>query len=146
MTLDEGARNLHTAIEIERGDNSFESVGEQGGLLTATALLLAPAQAEHGTEADTQGDASKMAAADKGGAQAGEFTLAGVREAAVEALGDSQSQNSIADELKLLVVGVRVEQGLGAGLVGQRAVGQGQRQQFRVFETVIPWLGRCLAR
>jgi hypothetical protein len=105
VALDKGAGHLESTVEVEGGDDGFEGVGEQGRLLAASALLFSPAKAEHGSQTDVLGDGPKVAAADERGAEAGELAFASVGEAAVEALSDRQAEDSIADELKLFVVG-----------------------------------------
>ncbi len=41
VLFDEGAGDVESAVEIERGDDGFESVGEKGRLFAASALLFA---------------------------------------------------------------------------------------------------------
>ena len=54
---------------------------------------------------------AEVAAADDGGAEAGELALAGVGEAAIEGFGDDQAEDGVAEELELLVVGARGRRG-----------------------------------
>ena len=51
--------------------------------------------------------------------------------------GDGQPEHGVADELELLVVGAGVGQGLGIGLVGEGAVGEGPGEQFGSLETMV---------
>jgi hypothetical protein len=120
VALDEGARGVESAVEVESGDDGLECVGEERGLLAASALLFSAAEAEQGSEVDALGDVAEMAAADEGGAEAGELALAGVGEAAEEAFGYDEAEDSVADELQLLVV-----TGGGGGSVGVGLVGEG---------------------
>jgi hypothetical protein len=99
VALDEGAGGFETAVDVQSGYDGFEGVGEESGLLAATALFFAAAEAEHGTEADALGDAAEVTAADEGGAEAGEFALAGVGEAAIEAFRYGEAEDGVADEL-----------------------------------------------
>ena len=123
-------------VEVEGGDDGLEGVREQGGFGAAAAALLALAEAEAGAEVEAEGHLAEVAAADDGGAEAGELALAGVGEAAVEGLGDDQAEDGVAEELELLVVGARVGEALGVGLVGERAVGEGELEQRGVLEGV----------
>ncbi len=83
-----------------------------------------------------------MASADEGGAEAGELALAGGWEAVEEGVGDGETEDSVADELKLLVVGGGIGEGLGVGLVGERAVGESPGEEFGALEFVIEELRR----
>jgi hypothetical protein len=65
VAFDEGARGVETAVEIERGDDGFESIGEERRLLAATTLFFSAAEPEHGAEADALGDAAKVTTAYK---------------------------------------------------------------------------------
>ena len=58
VAADEGAGRFETAIEIEGGDDGFECIGEDGGLLTATAEVFAAAEAKEGAEADVRCDSA----------------------------------------------------------------------------------------
>jgi hypothetical protein len=146
MALDKGAGDLESTVEVEGGYDGFEGVGEQGGFLAASALLFSPAETEHGSEIDVLGDGPEVAAADERGAEAGELALASVGEAAVEALGDSQTEDGIADELKLFVVGCGIEEGFRAGFVGERTMGEGEGKEIRTLEVMVPGRGGRLAR
>jgi hypothetical protein len=146
MALDKGTGHLESTVEIEGGYDGFEGVGEQGGFLAASALLFSSAEAEHGSETDALGDGPKVAAADERGAEAGEFSLASVGEAAVEAFGNSQAEDSIADELELFVVRCGTKEGFRAGFVGERTMGEGEGKQIRTLEVMVPGRGRRLAR
>ncbi len=99
-----------------------------------------------GSEIDVLGDGPEVAAADERGAETGELALASVGKAAVEALGDSQTEDGVADELKLFVVGCRIEEGFRAGFVGERTMGEGEGKQIRTLEVMVPGRGRRLAR
>ena len=44
--FDEGTGGFEAAVEIERGDDGFEGVGEEGGLSSAATLLFAAAETE----------------------------------------------------------------------------------------------------
>ncbi len=135
--FDEGAGGVEAAVEVEGGDDGFEGVGEQGGLSAASALLFAAAEAQERAEVDAGGDFAEMAAADEGGAEAGEFALARGREAAEEGFGDGEAEDSVADELKLLVVGGGVGERLGVGLVGEGAMGEGPGEELGPLEAMI---------
>ncbi len=135
--FDEGACGGEAAVEIEGGDDRFEGVGEESGLFAASALLFAPAEEEERTEVDAGGDLAEVAAADERGAEAGELALARGWEAAEEGLGDGETEDSVSDELELLVVGGGVGEGLGFGLVGERTVGESPGEELGAFEFVI---------
>src|ERR1700761_7794037 len=78
-----------------------------------------------------------MATADQGGAEAGELAFAGAGEAAEESFGYGEAEDGVADELQLLVVGGGVGQGLGVGLVGEGAVGEGPGEKLGPLELMI---------
>ena len=77
VLFDEGAGGREATIEIEGGDDGFESVGEERGLFAAAALLFAAAEEEERAEVDAGAYFAKVAATDEGGAETGEFPLAG---------------------------------------------------------------------
>ena len=77
VLFDEGAGGGEASVEIERGDDGFEGVGEERRLFAAAALLFATAEAEERAEIDAVSDFAEMTAADEGGAEAGEFAFAG---------------------------------------------------------------------
>jgi len=104
VALDEGARGVETAVEVESGDDGFESVGEERGLLAAAALLFSAAKAEQCAETDAFCDAAKVTTADEGCSKAGEFAFASVGKAAEEAVGYGKSEDGVPHELKLFVV------------------------------------------
>ena len=105
VLFDEGAGGVEAAIEVEGGDDGFEGVGEQGGLAAAAALFFAATEAEERAEVDAGGDLAEVAAADEGGAETGQFALAGGGEATEEGFGDDEAEDGVADELELFVVG-----------------------------------------
>ena len=79
VVFDEGAGGVESAVEVESGDDGFEGVGEESGLLAASALLFSAAEAKVRPKVDALGDVAEMTAADEGGAEAGQLALAGVR-------------------------------------------------------------------
>ena len=76
VLFDEGAGGVETAIEVEGCDDGFEGVGEECGLAAAAALFFAATEAEERAEVDASGDLAEVAAADEGGAEAGQFAFA----------------------------------------------------------------------
>ena len=74
--IQESTGFAQAAIEIEGGDHGFKGVGEQGGFAAAAALFFAPAEAQVRAEVDARGYLAKVAAADEGGAKAGQLALA----------------------------------------------------------------------
>jgi hypothetical protein len=149
VALDKGAGGVETAVEVKRGDDGFESVGEQRGLLPTAALLFAAAEAEHGSEADALGDMAEVTAADERGAEAGEFALACVWEPAVEAVGDSETEDGVTNKFQLLVVGSGSRGSVGVGLVGEGTMGEGEREELGTPEAVVEEgrerLARCIS-
>jgi hypothetical protein len=105
VPFDEEAGGIEAAIEVEGGDDGFESVGEKGGLAAAAALFFAATETEERAQVDAGGDLAQVAATDEGGAETSQFALAGGREAMEERFGDDEAENSVAYELKLFVVG-----------------------------------------
>ena len=146
VALDEGASGVETAVEVKSSDDGFESVGEQRGLLTTAALLFAAAEAKHGSEADAFGDVAEVTAADERGTEAGKFALACVWESAVEAVGDRETEDGVADELQLLVVGGGSRGSVGVGLVGEGAVSEGEGKELGTPEAVVEECRERLAR
>ena len=137
VLFDEGAGGVESAVEVEGGDDGFEGVGEQGGLLAAAALLFSAAEAEVSAEVDAGGDFAEMTAADEGGAEAGELAFARGGEAVEEGFGDGQAEDGVAEELELLVVGGGVGERVGFGLVGEGAVGESPGEEFGALEAVV---------
>jgi hypothetical protein len=105
VLFDEGAGGVEAAIEVEGCDDGFEGVGEECGLAAAAALFFAATEAEERAEVDASGDLAEVAAADEGGAEAGQFAFARGGEAMEERFGDDEAENGVTDELKLFVVG-----------------------------------------
>jgi hypothetical protein len=137
VLVDEGAGGVEAAIEIERGDDGFEGVGEERGFTAASALLFSAAEKKKRAELDAGGDLAEMAAADQGGAETGELAFAGVGETEEKGFGDGQTENGVAYELKLLVVGGWVLEGFGFGLVGEGTVSESPGEELGTVEAVI---------
>jgi hypothetical protein len=135
--FDEGPGGVEASVEIEGGDDGFESVRQERGFFAAAGLFFATPEAQEGAEIDAGGYLAEMTAADERGAEAGEFALAGGWEAAEESFGDGEAEDSVSDELELLVVGGWVGEGLGVGLVGERTVGEGPGEEIRALEEVV---------
>ena len=89
---------------------------------------------------------AEVAAAYEGGAETGEFALAGVGETAVEAFGHGEAKDGVADELKLLVVAGGCGRSLGVGLVGEGAMSEREGEQLRAVESVLKKGRERLAR
>jgi hypothetical protein len=105
--LDESTGCVEASVEVEGGDNGFESVGEESGLSAAAALFLTAAEAEERAEFDAVGYFAEMAAADQRGSETGEFAFARGWETMKEGFGNDKAENGVADKLKLLVIGGR---------------------------------------
>ena len=102
-------------------------------------MLFAAAKAEEVAEVDAGGDFAEVAAADEGGAEAGELALAGAWEAAEERFGNDEAEDSVAYEFKLLVVGGGMAGGRDfpgrIGLVGERTMGERPGEEIGPFES-----------
>jgi hypothetical protein len=98
LLLDKAAGGGEATVQVEGGDDGFEGVGEHGWFAAATALLFAAAEEDVVAEADAEGDAAEMTAADEGGTEAGELALAGARESFEEGFGGEEAKDSVADE------------------------------------------------
>jgi hypothetical protein len=146
VALDEGACSVESAVEVEGGDDGFEGIGEEGGLLAASALLFSAAETEQGSEVDAFGDTAEVTAADERGSQAGELAFARVREAAEEAIGYGESEDGVADKLKLLVVGCGRRRGVGVGLVGEGAVREREGKKLGAAKAMLEEGRESLAR
>jgi hypothetical protein len=99
VLLDEGASGIEPSIEIERGDDGFDSVGKEGRLLSASALLFSAPEEKKIAEGDAGSHLSEMSAANERGAEAGEFALARAGKTAEQGLSHSKAQNSVAKKL-----------------------------------------------
>jgi hypothetical protein len=91
VVFDEGSGGVESAVEVEGGDDGFDGVGEESWLVAASALLFAAAEAKECPKADALADVSEVPAADEGGAEAGQLSLAGAGEAAIKAFGYDQA-------------------------------------------------------
>jgi len=158
LLFDEAASGGEASVEVEGGDDGFECVGEDGGLATAFAVLFAAAEQDVVAEADAESDVAEVTTADDGGAEAGEFALAGVGKALEEGFGGEEAEDGVADELELLVIGARVGGGGGErlvvlggiGLVGERTMGEGPDEELGSLETMMKegrlrLVGGCLS-
>ena len=65
FAVDELCCRNESAVEVNRGYDCFERVGEQSRLAMAARVLFAAAEAEHGAKRDPAGYFSKIAAADR---------------------------------------------------------------------------------
>jgi len=135
--FDEGAGGIESAVEVEGGDDSFQGVGEKSWLSAAPTLLFAAAKKEQRAEVDSRGYLTKVASADERRAETGQFALAGSWEAAKERFGDDEAKDRVPHELELLVVGGGIGEGLGVGLVGERAVGESPGQKIGPLKEMI---------
>jgi hypothetical protein len=146
MPLDEGAGGGEAAVKIERGDDGFEGVSEQGWLLAAATLLFSATEEKEVSQADAGGHIAEVVAADERGAEAGEFSFSGGREATEERFGDGETEDGVADELQLLVVGGGIERGFGVGFVCEGSMGECPGEQFGALEGMIEETWGGLAR
>jgi len=146
MSLDEGAGGVEAAIEIEGGDDGFEGIGEQGWLFAAATLLFSAAEEKEVSQADAGGYMAEVVAADERGAETGELSFSGGGEATEERFGDGETEDGVADELQLLVVGGGIERGFGVGFVCEGAMGECPGEQFGALEGMIEETRGGLAR
>jgi hypothetical protein len=137
VAFDEGSRGVESTVEIKGGDDGLEGVGEERGFLSSAALLFAATEAEHGSESDAIGDMAEMAAADERGTKTRELAFASVREETVEALGDGETEDSVADKFKLLVVAGGRRRSVRIGLVGEGAMGEGESEEVGPAEAMV---------
>ena len=99
MFFDEGAGGDESTIEVERGDDSLEGIGEKSGFSAATALFFTATETKERAEVDASGNLAEMTATDERGTEACEFTFARVGKAPEERFGDGQTEDCVADEL-----------------------------------------------
>jgi hypothetical protein len=145
LLLDEAASGGEATVQVEGGDNGFYGVGKEGWLAAASTGLFAAAEADVVAEADPGGDVAEVAGGDDGGAEPGELAFAEPGEALEEGFCGEQTEDGIADELELLVVGTGVmERGLQTGgfgglvvLVGERTMGKGPEEELGSLEAMV---------
>ncbi len=97
-------RDLQAAVQINRRQNRFERVHQQGGLTTASTFFLAAPQPQIVTKFQLLRHANQMPLADQVRPQLRKLTFAKMWEALKEFFAGHQRQHRIAQKLELLVV------------------------------------------
>src|SRR5690606_17158516 len=101
---DEGAGRLEPAVEVDGGDERLECVDEDGSLVAASGLLLAPIEPKELAEVDVAGELVERPLADEIGLHLRELPLVLLGKALEEPLTDEKAEDRIAEQLVALVV------------------------------------------
>ncbi len=129
---EEAPGGLEAAVEIDRPGQGFERAGQDGDLLPAAALLLAPAEPDDLVELDLPGEPGQGQRARRRGLELGQLALVPAGEGRHREFGGDEAHDGIAEEFEDLVVLGAV----GIGFVGVGAVGEGPEEQGPVAEGV----------
>ena len=139
FTKDEAARGFNAAIEIERGHDGFNAVGEQSVFFAASAALFSAAEEHVRAEVEARGYLTEMFAADQLGAQTSERPFVQLGIATAEILSDEEADDGVAEKFELLIVGAGI---IGSGcfrfseplLIGKGAVSERAGEQLPLRE------------
>ena len=101
---DEFAGDFEAGVEVEGGENGFQSVHQEGGFVATTTFFLAAAEPEEASEIEFLGDLDEMTLADQVGANLGELALVKFGEALEESFAGDETEDGVAKEFELFVV------------------------------------------
>ena len=116
MTGNERRRLLQPAVEPERADQRFASVGEVGGVVAPAAARFRRVHDEVGPEIDVAGDPGQGFPADQDGEASRQGALVFGRVRRHQTVGDDQAEHAVAEELQTLIVDSRPGAGMGERL------------------------------
>ena len=133
---DKALGDSETSVKIERGNHCLDGVRQQSGLLTAAARLFAATETQVGAEVHRCCDFREVAATNKGGAEPGEFAFVRTGKAPDEVLRHDEPEDSVAEELELLIVCRRIVSGVGGAFVCVGAMGESALEQSWVSKDV----------
>src|ERR1700733_10464719 len=91
-----------TTVEIQRGDDGFDAVRQQGRLFAAPASFFSAPQPQEASQIDRSGHLRQMASAHQAGTEAGPLAFVKIGKTAEEDLGDYQAQDRVSQKLQLL--------------------------------------------
>ena len=128
MAVDESLGGGQSAIEIERSQQGFEGIGQQGWIVTAAAVFLAPGELQQRADFEPGRDVGQGPAAHQDGKAFRQRPLLLIRKILEQHMGDNQAEHPVAEEFEPLEAS---PPRLGAG------VGQSLDEQFRTTEFVI---------
>ena len=134
--LHEGAGDVDSGIEIERGEHGLKAVGEQHGLVAAAVALLAAAEAEVVAEMQRLRHIAEMPAADQRGAQPGEVAFLKIGKRFVQRLRDERPSTA-SPRNSSFSLSAGACPGPGALLKGERAVGDRLFEQCAIVEAML---------
>ena len=101
---DHGERRVEAAIEKDGAEHRFERIGDDRRAVSATALLLAFAEAQRGAQIERPREPRERVALDEMGADPRQVAFGYLREAVIEKESDHAVQHRVADEFEPLVV------------------------------------------
>src|SRR5580700_5198823 len=122
--LDQTLGRRIAAVEIDRADQRFADVGQDGRALAAASIGLRRAELDRSTELDGDGDLGAGLLAHQIGEPARQLAFVGFGEGAEQHVGNHQAEHMIAEELEPLIGAGAVARALERGNVGERAIEQ----------------------
>jgi hypothetical protein len=123
LVQNEGSGRLHTAIQINGGDDTFEGVSQDGLSTSPSCLLFVVAQPEIPPQTQASGQVGQLGPGDEKGTGLGELSFGSIRVGEVQGLTDDQFQNRVPEKLERLVVLSR-----RFSFVSERSVGESPLQ------------------
>jgi hypothetical protein len=106
VPADEALGRAKAPVQIDRGDDGLEGVGQHGVRKTLAGEAFPDLNA--GPHVKLLGDSGQALSADDDGLDAGEFAFGRFRKQVVEPAADDRPQDGVAQELQTLVGGSRV--------------------------------------
>lgn len=103
---DEALGRTKAPVQIDRGDDGLEGVGQDR--VRKPLASQAPAYVNAGPHLKLLGDSGQALSADDDGLDAGEFAFGRFRKQVIEPAADHRPQDGVAQELQTLVGGSRV--------------------------------------
>src|SRR6056297_286829 len=117
-SFDERAGALQVGRHVHRADHRFHGVGEYRGLVVASGALLPLAEEQIVTKTQGAGNPSERLGVHYRGSKFRELSLRFVRKVSVQAPGNDDAENRIAEELQAFV-GRQATVLVGVGTVSQ---------------------------
>ena len=138
--VDHGESRSLATVEEDGTDHRLHGIGQDGLLVVPARRCLAPAEPERTTEVDAPGDLGQGVGADDARTDLGQLALGETRVHAVEAGGDGEPQDGVAQKLEALVgfasllgtpgtMRQRLDQQVGVGEPVSEAIGDDLRSR-----------------
>ena len=128
---DEIARGLHAAVQIQRGNDRLERIGDNARAAASAAKVLAVAKAQILTQLNFLCELEQCILANEAGAHTGQLALGAAR-LVEQIVRYNDGQYAVAQKFQPLVVGRG-----DLALVGIAGMGQRNAQQRRIFECIV---------